>query len=1007
MRHIRWKSTLTTVLAGMLLSSAGSVSAQLMPIPDDTLGEESSTLSPIAPDYPGDVVEGGSRIGNSLLHSFETFHVEAGRAIYFADPGVDSILSRVTGDTESQIFGLLGVFGDADLFIINPNGIIFGENVRLNLQGGSFLATTADAIELEMSETGSPTAPMLTVRPSAFLFNQTNPAAITNNARTLPPVGLDSAPGGGLRVVDGEGITLLGGDINVENGGISALGGRIELGGLSEPGRVVLNADSSLEFPEDVARSNVWVANGSRVSASDFTISGGSVTVTANELDIINDSRLSAGTVGEAEFVAGQAGDITLSANRIRLVNAVLDNIVRASRSDGGDVLLLSDELSISDRSIVQSTLLGEGRAGKVRIETRDRTTIDGSLISSGLGGGDRTLIAAGSAGNIEIETSSLLLTNQARLQANTIGKGNAGNVIIDASQSVAIESESRIFSDVSTNFAGNPAVGDGGDIQITTPVLSLTDEAALSSRTDGQGNGGDIQIVADSLSLTGQSRLSTDSSGRGDAGNVTLEIQDLAIFDRSYIFSNMSPLSENAAQPANTDDIRSAGSIQIAAGSLDMKNGAQFQSTTDGRGDAGNVTIQAQDRISIEGVDPDIPSIATTIFAITREGAQGRGGNVNMTADLIRLIDNGLVSTTTDNRFAGGSVTAQANTLELIGGGRILTRTGGDGRAGDINLDITDSTILSGDNTFKIGDDPSFFSGLFASTTRPSAGSGGTVRLSTSDLRVLDQARIEVDSQGSGTAGNMAIAADTVRLDNGRLTAETAAVNGGNIVLEGLDLLLLRNGSLISTTAGTDGTGGNGGNIDIQAAAVVSVPDENSDILANAFSGSGGNVRINTSGLFGITAQSQDNPLANDITASSELGTPGTVDIATPDTDPSRGLTELPATFADASNQITQTCAGNGDGQSSEFVVTGRGGLPSNPTDALVGDVPLSDWAVLEAPTETAHSSVLPEPAASTLATSTQENIVEAQGWIRENGSVRLVAETLAAAAQAAVPCQ
>ena len=1010
MSYIRWK-ILSVVIVGTLLTQLGSASAQLMPVPDDTLGEESSTVRPISPDYPGDVVEGGARRGNALFHSFEAFHVDAGRAIYFDDPGVDNILSQVTGDSASQILGLLGVFGDADLFIINPNGIIFGENARLDFRGGSLFATTADAVEFDTRNTGSPAAPTLTVQPSAFLFNRANPAAIVNNSRTLPPTGLDSAPGGGLRVADGEQITLLGGDIRMDGGGLSALGGRIELGGLGESGRVAFNADGSLTFPEGVVRSDVSIANGARVVASDFTTSGGSVTVTADKLDIINRSGVSAGTVGESEFTGGQAGDITLDASRIQLVRSVIDNIVRASRSDGGDVLITADEFSMSGGSNVQSTLLGEGNAGEVKIETRDRTVIDRSLISSGLGGGDRTKIAIGNAGNIEITTPVLLLTNGALLRADTIGQGNAGNVIINAPELVSLE-RSRILSSVSTNFAGTPAVGDGGDIQITTSTLSLTDDSELSSRTTGRGNGGNIQVVAESLSLTEQSRFSTGSSGLGRAGNVDMEIRDRALFNRSYIFSGISPSAQNTV-PVDSTEMSSAGSIQISAGSLDLIDGAQFQSTTDGRGNAGSVTIQARDRILIQGLDPDIRSIASTIFAITRTDAQGKGGDVRLSADSVLIADNGLVSTTTSNRFAGGSVAVQANTLELTGGGRIITTTGGSGRAGDINLDIADRTVLTGENTFKFDSDDLFFSGLYADTTRPSAGDGGTVRLSTSDLQVLDQARIEVNSQGKGSTGDIEISADTVRLNNGRLTAETAAVDGGNIAIEDAELLLLRNGSLISTTAGMDGAGGNGGNIDIEAKAIVSVPGENNDIRANAFSGGGGNVRINTSGLFGIAAQSQDNPLTNDITASSEQGIQGTVDIATPETDLRNDLTELPIAFADASNQITQTCSGNSDGQRSEFVVTGRGGLPQNPIDTLVGEIPSVDWAVLNESTETHSletdttsetdtSSTLPVPAPSI-----EQGIVEAQGWVKENGEVRLVTASSTSAAQTAVACR
>lgn len=1282
MRHIRWKAILATAVAGMLLphlnAQIGSASAQLMPTPDTTLGEESSTVERIDfatdPDYRGDVIRGGARRGDALFHSFEEFNVDPSRAIYFEDPGVDSILSRVTGRSESQILGLLGVLGDADLFILNPNGIVFGRNAQLDLRGGSFLATTSDVVAFEggirfdSSGTSLPTAPLLTVQPSAFLFNSANPTAIANNARILRPTGLDSAPGGGLRVADGERITLLGGNISMDNGGLSALGGRVEVGGLNEPGTVEFNLDGSLTFPSDVVRSDVLIANGSRLVASDFTVSGGSVAVTANTLDITNRSGdsvgtrsgISAGTVGEASFTEEQAGDIMLNASTIRLVGSTLDNLIRGSSGNGGDVLITADELLVSEEGVIQANLLGEGSAGKIKIDASDRVVLDNGFLLSTLGGSDRTVIATGEAGgNIEVTAPTVALRNGSQLQSGTIGQGNAGNVVINASERVTLAGNSAIFSEVRVNAAGNAAVGNGGNIRVTTPFLSLadrstvssratgrgnggdiqieagslslaedsrfltdssgrgdagnvsietqgrtlfdqsrilsnlnsipdntttvgntaearragniqitagslelrndsdfesntfalgdagnitiqarneaslSDRSSLSSRTEGQGNGGDIQIEAGSLSLarrsqlltrsSGQgsagnvsietegrtvfdrsrivsdlrqlpngtaivgdaanarragdiqvtagsldllddaafqsttfgqgdagsmtirtrdrtsisdsstllsrsrgsgnggdiqisagslslirdSRLLTDSSGQGDAGNVSIEAQGRAVFEQSSVISNLSEISDGARADGNTSENRSAGNIQISAESLDLLGGSQLQSITSGPGDAGNVTVRSRDRISIEGGSPDNSAIYSAIFASTQATAEGRGGNVKLSADSVRIADSGFIFTSTFNRFPGGTVNIDANTLEIASGGQVVTRTSASGPAGNIELDIAERTILSGISPVEFSGDRSPASGLLANTIQNSSGSGGTVRLSTPVLQVLDQARIEVDSRGSGTAGDIAIAANTVKLDNGRLTAETTSVNGGNIALNNAELLLLQNGSLISTTAGTDGAGGDGGNIDIAADAIVAAPGENNDIRANAFSGSGGNVQIDSQGLFGIAAQSRDNRLTNDITASSEQGIQGTVDIATPQTDLRSGLAELPDVFADASDQITQTCSGNRDGQNSEFVVSRRGGLPLSPIDALVGNAPLSNWAVLDEPVETRSlettSSILPE---QTLL-ATEESVVEAQGWIEENGRVKLIATAPASVAQTMTACR
>lgn len=91
-----------------------------------------------------DLIEGGARRDSNLFHSFSEFNINNGQRVFFANPaGVDRILSRVTGNTQSNILGTLGVLGNADLFLLNPNGIVFGPNARLDVWG-SFLATTAD-----------------------------------------------------------------------------------------------------------------------------------------------------------------------------------------------------------------------------------------------------------------------------------------------------------------------------------------------------------------------------------------------------------------------------------------------------------------------------------------------------------------------------------------------------------------------------------------------------------------------------------------------------------------------------------------------------------------------------------------------------------------------------------------------------------------------------------------------------------------------------------------------
>jgi large exoprotein involved in heme utilization and adhesion len=307
-------------------------------------------------------------------------------------------------------------------------------------------------------------------------------------------------------------------------------------------------------------------------------------------------------------------------------------------------------------------------------------------------------------------------------------------------------------------------------------------------------------------------------------------------------------------------------------------------------------------------------------------------------------------------------------------------------GRAGDAGRLTVRASEVELTGTSKDGYFPST---LQARVEQGSQGNGGDLTIETGQLIVRDRAQVTVSNQGTGNAGNLDVAARSIRLENqGAILAETASAQGGNITLQVQDLLLMRNNSLVSTTAGTAGAGGNGGNIDIDADLLVAVPTENSDIAANAFEGSGGNINIATQGIFGLEFREQQAPDTSDITASSDFGVDGTVEINTPDVDPSQGLVSLPVVPVDT--EVAQTCTPGGSQDQSEFLVTGRGGLPPNPGETLNTDAVQVDLVTLKPevaqPTTTAVST--------SPANSTPTPIVEATGWaITANGEVILTA--------------
>jgi large exoprotein involved in heme utilization and adhesion len=267
-------------------------------------------------------------------------------------------------------------------------------------------------------------------------------------------------------------------------------------------------------------------------------------------------------------------------------------------------------------------------------------------------------------------------------------------------------------------------------------------------------------------------------------------------------------------------------------------------------------------------------------------------------------------------------------------------------------------------------------------------SGTGGNLNLQTGTLNIQDQAQVTVSSSGTGSAGSLFVDANQIYLDNsGRIRADTSG-GGGNIDLRSGDIIL-RNGSSISTNA----TGSNipGGNINIDTDNLVAVPSENSDISANSEDFRGGKVTVRAIGIFGIEFREQLTPLS-DITAtgaSSEF--PGTVNIITPGIDPSRGLAELPTEVVDATGAIATGCRGV---QGSSFIVTGRGGLPPTPQQALGDDPRWRDWrtpaGVSRQPNVAANGTL---PLSANPAT-TKSARVEATGWVTlPNGQVILTA--------------
>ncbi|MEL7401654.1 MAG: filamentous hemagglutinin N-terminal domain-containing protein, partial [Pseudomonadota bacterium] len=327
--------------------------------PDTSLGAESSILTPAGATLNGqaaDIVEGGVERGNTLFHSFSTLNVAEQQQLYFSPSDrITHIFTRVTGNTPSRIFGTLGVLGNADLLLLNPNGLLFGPESQLDING-SFFATSADEIafgedfRFSARSPNLPPATLLTVQPSALFFTQATPGPITAQ--------------GTLSVNTGDRIQLVGGDVNVSGNfsdsrrnAISAPEGIIELAGLTEPGTLNLSPEGLIQLPEKNDLTNLSLAD---ISVADARISfagtqNGDITTYANTLTL-EDALIVAGIDNRSGTRQSQAGDITLTTggNLIVTGTAITNGIRNFSLGNSGDTLItVGENLLLNDAKIL------------------------------------------------------------------------------------------------------------------------------------------------------------------------------------------------------------------------------------------------------------------------------------------------------------------------------------------------------------------------------------------------------------------------------------------------------------------------------------------------------------------------------------------------------------------------------------------------------------------------------------------------------------------------------
>jgi filamentous hemagglutinin family protein len=707
-----------------------------------------------------------------------------------------------------------------------------------------------------------------------------------------------------------------GGNVEIDTGKLSVTNGaRLSAStfGKGDAGSVIIKAtDVSFNGSALFKKDNLLLASGAFSSVGedkpDKTLvgKGGNVEITTGKLSVTNGAQLAANTFGQ-----GDAGTIKINA---------------------------SGDISVTNGAEIQTLTFGTGNAGTIKIKSSGDITFDSGRVFSTVEPLIKefsTTVEQGKVrqgGNIEINARNLSITNGGVITSSTKGKGDAGNVKITATDKISFDgiNSKDDFRSAALSNVEKGGEGKGGNVEINTRNLSLTNGGALSAVTKGIGDAGNVKITASgdisfdglgssafstveqtgvgkggnieintrNLSLTNGGQLRAETIGKGAAGNVKITATDKISFDGlkgvfvSGVFSNV----EAGVVGFN------GGNIEINTPNLSLSNSAQIQALTKGKGDAGNIKVTATGDIFFDGFKDGFPS---GISSVVEKTGVGKGGNIEI----------------------------NTRNLSLTNVAQVTADTRGKGDAGNVKITATGDISVDG---FKDG----FPSGIFSLVGQDVVGEGGGIEINTRNLSLTNGAQLNSSTFGQGDAGNISLNANTIKLNQGKIFSTSTSSTGGNINITTQDYLLLRNNGLISTNSGSRDKNGNGGNIKIDSPSIVALPGNN-NISANAFQGSGGRVDINSKGLFGIKFRPIGSDFTSDITASSDFGPNGIVNISTPGTDPGKDSTVLPTVPTDASNQIAQTCNAS---RENKFIIAGRGGLPPNANDPLTSDVVWQD---------------------------------------------------------------
>ncbi|MEC4986631.1 MAG: filamentous hemagglutinin N-terminal domain-containing protein, partial [Oscillatoria sp. PMC 1076.18] len=870
------------------ISETNNLKAQI--IPDQTLDPENSIVNSV--EELKDLITGGATRGSNLFHSFLEFNVNEGSSVYFANPdGIENILTRVTGSNISNIFGILGVEGTANLFLLNPNGIFFGENASLDIRG-SFVASSAAAIQLGENGIFSATNPE-----NSTLLNVDINALFENGLTALTAQQNQIA---GITVNPGEVLTVETG--NSEPSNSSQLIPDDSLG--SENSLVVTSEDNSRNITGGATRgvnlfhsfSEFNIALGEKVlfenpagverifsrvtGANSSEILGNLGVLGVADLFFINPNGINFGENASlsltGSFIATTADAITLgTAGLFSATNPENSNLLSvAPTALSFDILGGEARGTIVNQSINQQkglvvppqqtlalvggdiffdggiALVAEGRielgsvdnGSIVEIETVERGYAfnyeqvenfrDIELNNSAL-----VDVSGFGSGEVQIQARRLALTNDSRISGENRGTRAGGNIIIKASETVELTDGT-----IRTGSTAE-ATATGGNVTIDTEIFSVL-------------SGGEIKAF---------------TSGAADSGNLTINATNVEVINGDNPDSPPSGLFVEVQAQATGN----GGILTINTENLTVQNGASISSSTIGGGDAGDLLVNAN-QIELIGNSDNSASSSGFYSDVLRE-ATGNGGSITVNSNLLSLVDGAVISASTFSEGNAGSLTINSTEINLIGSltnPQLLTgllsdvKPEGSGNGGTITINTERFTLSNGARigagTFGEGNGANVLinateiemigntqslTGFFSDVQTEATGDGGNITINTEQLLMLDGATIAAGTFSEGKPGNIFINAEDIQImdtnpeDGITTTLESqsrANQVAGNLFVEANSFLLDASIINVSNNNGAEGS------ITLQLTESLNL-NKGSVISATTTDGIGGNLTIET----------------------------------------------------------------------------------------------------------------------------------------------------------------